>query len=147
MGTQWFTSPVRMKSVFLLAAIVCVAIASEEVVRKPRLFYVSTSSSTSVISTASICYVATTTAVTACKRKKRMVALDLETKSLVQPSMMETLQSDEKVEIETSPSMEREGRILVYWITTTSVSYSTSYTTTWSVSSITCLVPGGNICG
>ena len=124
--------------------------ASEEVVRKPRLFYVSTSSSITTISTASICYISSDKAPIACGRKKRMISVDRETESVVRPSKsgLETLQSDgEKVEIEKSPSMEREGRLLVYWITTTSISYFTSYTTTFSVSSVTCTPIGAIICG
>merc|ERR1712179_291059 len=143
MGTQWFTSPVRMKSVCLLAAIVCVVMASEEVVRKPRLFYVSTTSTTTVISTASICYVSTAaTAAIACGRRKRMVDVDGETESVVEPSKS----GQGKVEIETSPNVDREGRFLVYWITTTSISTSTAYTTTYSVISVTCTPPGTNLC-
>merc|ERR1711971_926423 len=39
----------------------------------------------------------------------------------------------------------REGRFLLYWITTTST--STSFTTTYSVSSALCTAPGANLCG
>merc|ERR1711909_165168 len=143
MGTQWFTSPVRMKSVCLLAAIVCVVMTSEEVVRKPRLFYVSTVSTTTIISTASVCYVSTTTAAIACGRRKRMITVDGETESVVEPSKS----GQGKVEMETSPNVDREGRFLLYWITTTSISTSTSYTTTYSVSAVTCTAPGNDICG
>ena len=41
----------------------------------------------------------------------------------------------------------REGRFLLYWITTTSISTSTSFTTTYSVSSALCTAPGSNLCG
>ena len=119
--------------------------ASDNVVRKPRLFYVSTSSYITSISTASICYItSTTTAPLSCSRKKRMITVDGETESEVQPSKsdVDTLQSHEEKD-----NIEREGRFLVYWITTTSTSYFTSYTTTYSVSSVTCTPIGANICG
>ena len=56
------------------------------------------------------------------------------------------------VEIEPShkgPSIDgsREGRFLLYWITTTSVSTSTSFTTTYSVNSVLCTPPGADLCG
>ena len=40
----------------------------------------------------------------------------------------------------------REGRFLLYWITTTSISTSTSLTTTFSVSSALCTAPGSSSC-
>ena len=41
----------------------------------------------------------------------------------------------------------REGRFLLYWITTTSISTSTSFTTTYSISSVVCTPAGANYCG
>merc|ERR1712223_176668 len=38
----------------------------------------------------------------------------------------------------------KKSHHLLYWITTTSISTSTSYTITYSVSSVTCTPPGGN---
>ena len=117
---------------------------SDEVVRKPRLFYVSTSSYITSISTASICFITSTTVVITCSRKKRMITVDSETESEVQPSKsdVDTLQSHEE-----NDNIEREGRFLVYWITTTSTSYYTSYTTTYSVSQVSCTPYGANVCG
>merc|ERR1711962_1642050 len=145
MGKSVVNSPVRMKSVCLLTIIACGVLASDNVVRKPRLFYVSTSSYITSISTASICFITSTdTAPTACSRKKRMVTVDSETESEGQPSKsdVDTLQSHEE-----NDNMEREGRFLVYWITTTSTSYFTSYTTTYSVSDVSCTPYGANVCG
>merc|ERR1712055_1005105 len=115
---------IRMKTLRLLLIIACGVLGSDEVVRKPRLFYVSTSSYITSISTASICFITSTTTVITCSRKKRMITVDSETESEVQPSKsdVDTLQSYEE-----NDNMEREGRFLVYWITTTSSSYFTSY--------------------
>merc|ERR1719495_1634683 len=121
-----------MRSVCLLATIVCMALASDEVGKSPRLFYVST-----------------TPTMTCPGRKKRRVVMDGETGLMVQPSQsgVETLKSEDDRElIENSPHMERDGRFLLYWITTTSISSSTSYTTTWSVSSVTCTFSGAPLC-
>ena len=41
----------------------------------------------------------------------------------------------------------RDGRFLLYWITTTSISTSTSFTTTFTVSSVKCTHTGANLCG
>merc|ERR1712133_232199 len=151
MGHTPEISPHNMKSFCVLAAVIYVALTSEEAGKSPRLFYVSTSASTTVISTAALCYVTSTTPTMTCPgRKKRRVVMDGETGLIVQPSQagVETLKSEDDRElIENSPHMERDGRFLLYWITTTSISSSTSYTTTWSVSSVTCTFAGANLCG
>merc|ERR1712029_297134 len=127
------------------------ALVSEVAGKSPRLFYVSTSASTTVISTVSICYVTSATAPLVCPgRKKRRVVVDGETGLMVLPSEsgVETLKTEDDRElIGNSPHIERDGRFLLYWITTTSISSSTSYTTTWSVSSATCTYPGASLCG
>merc|ERR1712055_463402 len=135
---------IRMKTLRLLLIIACGVLGSDEVVRKPRLFYVSTSSYITSISTASICFITSTTTVITCSRKKRMITVDSETESEVQPSKsdVDTLQSHEE-----NDNMEGGGRFLVYWITTTSTSYFTSYTTTYSVSDVSCTPYGANVCG
>merc|ERR1712002_755220 len=131
MGKTPKISPSKMKSVYLLATIVCVALASEVAGKSPRLFYVSTSASTTVISTVSICYVTSATAPLVCPgRKKRRVVVDGETGLMVLPSQsgVETLKTEDDRElIENSPHMERDGRFLIDWITTTAISFSTSY--------------------
>merc|ERR1712243_311642 len=144
MGHTPEISPRMMKSVCLLATIVCVALTSEEVGKSPRLFYVSTSATTTFISTEALCYVTSSTPTMTCPgRKKRRVMVDGETGLMVQPSQsgVETLQSEDD-----SPHIERDGRFLLYWITTTKISSSTQYTTTWTVHSVTCTPPGANLC-
>merc|ERR1712088_530058 len=72
MGTH--SNPVRMSRislwvVFFLAA---AASAKQQVERHPKLFFVSTSSTTSTISTASVCYITTATGFAgACTGRKR----------------------------------------------------------------------------
>merc|ERR1712037_346997 len=43
-------------------------------------------------------------------------------------------------------NVNREGRFLLYWITTTSISTSTSFTITYTVSSAICTPPGAVLC-
>merc|ERR1712083_453614 len=116
--------------------------AEEQVARKPKLFFVSTSATTSTLQTLSVCYY-TTTSVAACGgRKRRAVDVDGDM-SLKTLTELESSHSKEDTSIEGS----REGRFLLYWITTTSISTSTSFTTTYTISSALCTAPGSNICG
>merc|ERR1712150_153670 len=137
-----------MNTVSLLVVLFAVAASAEdEVARKPKLFFVSTSSTTTTLQTRSICYV-TFTGISACgRRKKRAINTD------------GTLFSKDAATVELEPSHReqdtsatavdgsRDGRFLLYWITTTSISTSTSYTTTYSISSVLCTIAGQNLCG
>ena len=120
---------------------------SEEVVRKPKLFFVSTSATTSTLQTLSICYVSSATPAACTGRKRRSISLEpaesksldgMESEGAVQPSTINR---------EVDGGQDREGRFLLYWITTTSISTSTSFTTTYTVSSVSCTPAGGNLCG
>ena len=122
--------------------------------RKPKLFYVSTSATTSTLNTASICYVTSGTVTTACTGRRRrslnieaVPLADVKPSQLSQPfQLSQEVQSSEK-EVKNN----REGRFLLYWITTTSVSTSTSFTTTVSISGkVICTtsgIVGVNVCG
>ena len=115
--------------------------ASDAVVKRPKMFFVSTSATTSTLQTASICFVSSATLAACTGRKRRAIATDeLSFKDVeLEPSRKE----------QESPAIEgsREGRFLLYWITTTSISTSTSFTTTYTVSSIVCTPAGANLCG
>merc|ERR1712083_598782 len=119
--------------------------------RAPKLFYVSTQSSTTTLTTFSLCWVSSSTAVTvACGRKKRMITYDpidgeeeefqvAASKSSGQPSVDELAEDD--VDIEGSKNKlnaSREGKFLVYWMTTTSITTITSYSQTRTLASVVC---------
>merc|ERR1712062_253512 len=93
--------------------------------RNPRLFYVSSTTSTSFATT--LCYVPESPVV-ACKRKRRrMVEDELERSQL----------DDWKIEgDDTEANMERDARLMLYWVTTTMT--TTSYTATSTLATITC---------
>ena len=59
------------------------------------------------------------------------------------------LEPSQREQAASAPAIDgsREGRFLLYWITTTSISTSTSFTTTFSVSAVTCTPAGASICG
>ena len=106
--------------------------------RKPKLFFVSTSATTTTLQTGSICYVSTAAYATCSGRKRRAITAFSEMETEVQPKQDEVDSSLQEAE-----SGGRDGRFLLYWITTTSISTSTSYTLTYSVSAVTCTPPGG----
>merc|ERR1711934_21218 len=126
-----------MNRIILIFAFFGSAVLCEEVARKPKLFFVSTSATTSTLQTASICYVTSLTVTTCTGRKRRTISLDgMEAEG-------ESVQQDEA---SSKVNGNREGRFLLYWITTTSISTSTSFTITYSVSSALCTPAGGNAC-
>ena len=121
---------------------------SKEMTRKPKLFFVSTSATTSTLQTASICYVSSATIATCTGRKRRTISLDGDLpENALQPSTLKKRGAyvDSEQE-ELSLNKNREGRFLLYWITTTSISTSTSFTTTFTVSSALCTPAGASIC-
>ena len=119
--------------------------------REPKLFYVSYSSTTSTVSTASICYFSSA-AVSTCKRRRRRMAFeddpinpalaadDIEP-SRRQVSQQEFEHLEEKIGEQKNPEG-REGRFLLYWLTTTTTSTTTSFTATSSIGSVTCTPAG-----
>ena len=123
----------------------------EEVARKPKLFFVSTSATTSTLQTASICYVSSMTLDACLGRKRRSVSVDgMEPEGAVKPSTFKREVEGESVQQDEAGSkvnMDREGRFLLYWITTTSISTSTSFTITYTVSSALCTPAGATLCG
>merc|ERR1712088_906421 len=131
MGISVSLSAFNMKSAVLLSVLIAVAASEDNVVRKPKLFFVSTSATTSTLQTASICYLSFTTLTTCAGRKKRAIEMASDVASLeLEPSQK---QGD-------APAIDdsRDGRFLLYWITTTSIS---------TVSSVKCTHTGANLCG
>ena len=113
------------------------------------MFFVSTSATTSTLQTASICYISSAAPVACTGRKRRTISLDgMEPEGAVQPSTFKREVEGESVQDGASSNVneKREGRFLLYWITTTSISTSTSFTTTYTVSSAICTPAGANLC-
>merc|ERR1719362_2284528 len=136
-----------MNQIILIVAFFGSALLAEDVARKPKLFFVSTSATTSTLQTASVCYVSSSTLATCSGRKRRTISLDgMEPAGAVQPSTYKGEVEGESV-ASSKVGESREGRFLLYWITTTSISTSTSFTTTFSVSSALCTPAGAGICG
>ena len=126
---------------------------SESLVRKPKFFFVTTSSITTTVNMATVCYISDKAGLSGqCTgRKRRSMTLDgLDAEGAVQPSRLQTPDSrfkrEDDGESEVIEKRGREGRFLLYWITTTSRSTSTSFTTTFTVMSVLCTTPGASIC-
>merc|ERR1719384_2444845 len=97
--------------------------------RDPKLFYVTTQSTTSTITTASFCYTTNAALTAACKRKKKRAL--------------------KHSQVEMEEGEDRNAKFLVYWLTTTSTSTSTTYSTTSTLASLEC-TPSGfslSVCG
>merc|ERR1711915_397024 len=125
-------------SVFLLSYSLTARAEEDLPVRNSRLgkmFLVSSSTSISTISTTTYCY-ATNTVTTACgKRRKRAIHFvegmeedDVESGELY-PSKVRELQSSE-----VDQDSPRDPRFVMYWMTTTSTSLTTSFTATTTIS-------------
>merc|ERR1712036_186300 len=128
---------IRMNSISLLVVLLTVATGSaeDEVARKPKLFFVSTSATTTTLQTLSVCFVSSNAISTCTGRKRRAINMDgglsLEDAASVEVEPSQREQDASAPAIDGS----REGRFLLYWITTT------------SISSALCTAPGANLCG
>merc|ERR1711870_11039 len=127
----------NMNQIILVVALFGSLVLSEEVVRKPKLFFVSTSATTSTLQTASFCYVTSAAGTPTCTGRKRRAISSLN--GVEQDEVSSSL-------LEEAHAVDRKGRFLLYWITTTSISTSTSFTTTFSVSSVSCFPGTVNQC-
>merc|ERR1712115_54020 len=162
MGNQsYLCSHINHKMVSLLILLSCVlvsvsAVELEDIAdvthgrsREPKLFFVSSSSTTSSLSTSTVCFKATATgAVTCGKRKKRSMVVNgiSEADGEIQPQRSFDAEdnSDPKVEsgAEDPTTSDRDGRFLLYWLTTTSTSTTTIYTGTSTIASLDCTPSG-----
>ena len=120
--------------------------------RKPRFFFVTTSSVTEPLRTNSLCYVTAGAGFSGeCKRRKKRSLFRtgrLPWYDAVQPTKL-TRGDEEEYSLDESSSYEadgREGRFLLYWITTTSRSTTTIYSSTYSVHSVECTPNPANLC-
>merc|ERR1711899_568808 len=156
-----WTLPGRMRTtnIFLIFIFVSQTIsASKDMSTKVgKLFWESTASTTSTLSTTTQCFV-TSGAVSACTRKKRSIEYDVDgTGSPISATPSRSVARGDGEDLEgekgVQPGMEeapnRQARFVLYWRTTTATSTSTSYTATSTLASITC-TPNGfplSVCG
>merc|ERR1712045_168417 len=113
--------------------------------RNPKLFFVSPTTTT--LSTTTLCY-SSSTAAAACGRKRRSVLIDSASRTDAEFDLGGVTKlngdvessNDDVSEIEAGQTSEREGKFLLYWMTTTST--STTYTATTTISALACTPSG-----
>ena len=130
--------------------------------RQPKLFFVSSTTSTTTISTQTVCYVASSTAIQmlTCKKKKRSILSSVmgDTSEEIKPAssiktfeeavekIKDDMEDDNKEDISNILSglevSQKEGRFLNYWLTTTITTTFTTYTATSSLASLVCTPAG-----
>ena len=138
--------------------------------RQPKMFYVSSTSTTSTVSTTTLCYVSSNAAVSnTCsgRRKRRMVKDNLEATDAIKATAvaegsqdgvirlhnilrdiigMSVFSSrDEDNIIVDEAGEDRKAKFLLYWMTTTSTSTTTTYTSTTTLYSLSCTPSGFTI--
>merc|ERR1712045_458965 len=140
--TSVIRTRITMKGILLSLMLVCasavelediakVSTGSEVNGRKPKLFFVSSSSTVTTILTSTFCYVTAAPAtITTCKKKRRRSILS-ETENIL-PEHVDASNVESGIENQDSLT-DRQGRFLLYWLTTTSTSTATSFTSTLSV--------------
>merc|ERR1712109_253649 len=140
------TCRLKMKKFTLLIAFtffICSCWAEDENLpavkgsRKPKVYLISTTTSTSTLSTTSICFImfATTNGLYTCSKKKRSLPLIGD-----EPidEIEDVVANNEVISSQDELDQEREAKFFNYWMTTTITTTYTSYTATSSVGSVVC---------
>merc|ERR1712012_793611 len=153
MGTKMRDFVVTAGLLFLFFTFTLSEESGEAGKRRGKIFYVTTTSSISTVSTATYCWVQETMSYIplTCgkkKRKKRAVKVisDKSGEDLdIQPSSIipEEDNREPESEVMSSQGEDRKGKFVNYWITTTFT--STSYTSTLSIATIECTPIGWTI--
>merc|ERR1712014_36739 len=115
--------------------------------RQPKLFFVSSSSTTSSFSTSTVCFVSKQTVLVEVRRKRRNILADAiaDEEVNIQPdSPLEKEETDTEIEsgAEDVENSRRDGRFLLYWLTTTSTSTTTIFTATGTIATLACTPAG-----
>merc|ERR1712156_64750 len=101
----------------------------------------------SSVSTSTVCFVSATTGFTTCKKRKRRNILEdaLDNQKVdIQPDSPSDKETDAEIEsgAEDSADSRRDGRFLLYWLTTTSTSTTTIFTATGTIATLACTPAG-----
>merc|ERR1711874_615996 len=147
------TSNYKMVSLVILLPCVLACVSAVELediadvsygqTRQPKLFFVSSSSTTSSVSTSTVCFKSTSAGIVACgRRKKRSMVVDGISGEAgeIQPKSSFDTEFDSGAEDPITSG--RDGRFLLYWLTTTSTSTTTIYTGTSTLATLNCTPSG-----
>merc|ERR1712170_274209 len=143
-------SVIMILKIFLLISFSILISAQEGTskARKPKIFYVSTKETSTILTTHTVCYMtsAATTHTQCGRRKRRSLEMIEKLKDLeeIKVSTVDIAKEDKQEEdlLERNPELqgsnERDPRFQIYWLTTTKTFTSTSITGTYSLASINC---------
>merc|ERR1719507_2229861 len=114
--------------------------------RQPKLFYISSSTTTSTVSTHSVCYHILSTSnavsygVTCSKRRKRRMITDGTALGDISPSRKAEVEVDPELatQVDSGEGADRDKRYMNYWLTTTTTVTQYSYTVTSKIASLQC---------
>ena len=152
----------RLVAITLAIAVLAVGVSGEEGSaavsgkRQPKLFYISSSTTTSTVSTSTVCFLSSGTLATCSKKKrKRDIMSDLlrDAPESINPSRKSRMDEEELEDVleavEKQAENQRDPKFLLYWATLTSTSTSTSYTATQTIYSLECTPTGfgTTLCG
>jgi hypothetical protein len=140
----------RLIAITLAIAVLAVGVNGEEGSeavsgrRQPKLFYISSSTTTSTFTTNTVCFKAAATLAT-CARKKRKRDIMSELQDApesIKPSRNSRMDEEELEDVleavEKETENQRDPKFLLYWATLTSTSTSTTYTATQTFYSLEC---------
>lgn len=141
----------RLIAITLAIAVLAVGVNGEEGSeavsgrRQPKLFYISSSTTTSTFSTSTVCFKSGTALATCSKRKRKrdiMSELVQDAPESIKPSRNSRMDEEELEDVleavEKETENQRDPKFLLYWATLTSTSTSTSYTATQTLYSLEC---------
>merc|ERR1711971_1138348 len=149
----------RMQKLRLLILIASYASASIETgqnteeaeLRQPKLFYVSSATTTTTISTQTVCYHVLSTATTnvpdptLCSKRRRREIFGEGTVIEATQSKRNDAEADSENELKSSNNHfddDRQGKFLNYWMTRTVTTTAYSYTVTSKMASLACTPQG-----
>merc|ERR1712165_372165 len=149
MGTQFKPTHKMLKICLILAALSSVVFSTQlediadvrrGAARDPKLFFVSSSS----ISPSTLCYSTINSAATTCpgRKKKRAIMEAIDHDTPVEADKVSSLESGME---EVESANQRQGKFLLYWLTTTSTS-TTTFTATATLI-LSCVPTGFSECG
>merc|ERR1712099_1976 len=137
-----------ISALVLLFCFVCGSLGEGDVVpRQPKLFYISSSTTTSTVSTHSVCYHILSTSnavsygVTCSKRRKRRMITDGIALGDISPSSRKAeveVDPESMTQVDSTEGADRDQRYMNYWLTTTTTVTQYSYTVTSKIASLQC---------
>merc|ERR1711962_32197 len=141
--TMTMTTTVMLLLSWLLPVLSLESQSTSEIATKdPKLFYISSSTTTSVLSTSSLCYKTSGTLAACTKKRKRQILDDIQTNYGVDISPSRNQRDEMELESSEDKITHRDPKFLLYWATMTTTTTSTTSTATLTLFSLGCTPSG-----